>query len=600
MTNTGIFSTPLDTYVDQAKPALRYYGTKHLSISAQASNAKYAYLQFALAALPAGAIVTSAVLEVKAYGAFAAATVKVSRVTAAWLQNKMTYTNRPAVTTSGQVTSAVPATANGGVISLDVTAIVQAWASGQPNRGFRLETTATSTRSIHSAQTGTGANRPVLKITAYMPPAAPTGLTPGGDTYKVAVARPEFLWTPDRRLFRDQEAYRAIAYSDAGHTTEVWNSGWVTTTGTGHTAPSDLASGSTWYWGIQTRSTAGVESPMAYATVERVVASTVSILTPSATVNDAQFTVSWSVTGGTQLAWRVLVFDPDLPDVMVADSGWTTGSETSWTPSESTQVQLSPKTVRVMVVDTDTGYHVQPGAPAQVYSDLTVTYAEGVTTPATSLTATPTDPMPGMVLTAVGGGTPDEWVWLRDDVEIARTPGDTPTYTDYEARPRVAHTWKVRASTAEVNSTAVSATATITPKYIWLLDPEDPTWWLALAEQNEAGLAYSGESEAAVIRGAKYRQLIVDSLRGYEGTISGGVYESLPGLDGEGAQSLRDRVWHLKRNGTRVFRLIMSDQNIPVLVDPPSVQVQLRPGKELEFGIAMTVYQYGELPWEQV
>jgi len=54
-------------------------------------------------------------------------------------------------------------------------------------------------------------------------------------------------------------------------------------------------------------------------------------------------------------------------------------------------------------------------------------------------------------------------------------------------------------------------------------------------------------------------------------------------------------IEHVKTYPTRVLRFIVADYNIPVIVR--NATPILRPDPELEFGISMTVAQYGEVPW---
>lgn len=602
MANTAVFDVALDTYALETKPTTRFHGSKNLIVDGNGAAEAQAFLLPSTANIPRGLVVASASLGIKAAAAGATTNLTLQRVTSSRAIPKLTWGNKPTATTSGQSVTATGALSLNELVTLDAAAIVQAWANGSPKLGLRIISSASGQRKFWSRQAPSSNKRPKLTITGYLPPSKPSALSPANNS-TVGTEFPTLSWAPEVGLFKTQEGFRVKIYSDAGLTTLTEDSGWVVSASPTYTATVGLAASDERWWTVQTRSHTGVESPVSAATkITRIAKPTVSILDPGAVVNDAVVTTEWSISAGAQLAWRVQHFDPDEPETILADSGWTNNTDTSWTTADSTQVQSSPKTVRVSVLTDLSPTVPQPGVPVESLAEETYSYAAGATTGVSALTATETSPKPGMRLEFTRASAPDEFVFLVDGIEIERgdaadyfVSGTTYRFDDHLSSPRTEHEWSVIAVVGGIDSPAADVTGSVKPYYIWLLDPADPEWWLALADQQDVGLEFTEDSEVVAIRGSDRMQLISDTLRGYEGIVSGSVYESLPDLGDLSAQSLRERVWHLKANRTRIYRLILADQNIPVVVR--NVQVGLRPHEELRFGISFEAYQQGEIPW---
>lgn len=96
-----------------------------------------AYLLFPLSAIPAGATVTSASLQVYVndWPFDGSASLGVYRVTASWDEG-LTWATRPAA--DGTLRDSAEVSSVEGWVSWDVTSLVQAWHSGTANYGFML------------------------------------------------------------------------------------------------------------------------------------------------------------------------------------------------------------------------------------------------------------------------------------------------------------------------------------------------------------------------------------------------------------------------------------------------------------------------------
>lgn len=115
---------------------------------------------------------------------------QVRRITAAWDPSAITWSNQPATTATGAVTSTAAkgynSTCPAGHVSWDVDAIVQAWADGQPNYGLRIaavdETDALTWRRYHSANQTDGSHNatyePSLTVSYNTKPGAATQVSP--------------------------------------------------------------------------------------------------------------------------------------------------------------------------------------------------------------------------------------------------------------------------------------------------------------------------------------------------------------------------------------------------------------------------------------
>jgi hypothetical protein len=123
-------------------------------------------------------------------------TLTAQRCSAKWSVNKLTY-NEPATggvgvtgSTASVTVSGVPA---GTLCEIDVTSMMQTVASGAAWYGLRVSSNTTSDVTVHSAQSPTGAMRPVLVVTWSVPLDEPDGLRPAGSRV-TSVATPFLAW----------------------------------------------------------------------------------------------------------------------------------------------------------------------------------------------------------------------------------------------------------------------------------------------------------------------------------------------------------------------------------------------------------------------
>lgn len=123
------------------------------------------YVKFDLSALPAGATVQSASLQlVGGPTTVSTAPVTARRVTSTWSESTMTYNSRPSTSSSGVVTGAAVASGGTEVLSLDVTAMVVARGTATIAHGWELRPNGTNDSWWYSGEWSTAAQRPTLTV----------------------------------------------------------------------------------------------------------------------------------------------------------------------------------------------------------------------------------------------------------------------------------------------------------------------------------------------------------------------------------------------------------------------------------------------------
>ena len=596
----GVFQqSPTRSYANHPKYPILHTGS---------SRTTYMYVLFG--GVPSGPAVRieSALLKFWVSVAWSgSSTIEASQVTSTWSPSSLTWNRMTAGdgSVSGGATAsvAVSSPTKYQLVTLDVTTIAQAWASGAANYGVRISASGTDDRGLFPAgATGKDAvYKPVLDITYSTKPAAPTGLSPAFGQ-QVSVAKPTLTWP-----YADQSPLQAIQVQV--NTSDSWgspaeDSGELVSQVPQYTVTNSVSDGTTRYWRARVKNQANQWSDWSQAATFGYTAKpTFSITSPSddSTVNDVTPPVLWSaLSAGTQKAWELRMLGGG--DRVIASSGIQAGALTSGSLTTPIPVAGVPVDFEVRLLDTvdraDT-----PGDSPWISERVTVTYGGGTGhDPVTNLKAMQTGPKPFIILVWKRDAVPDGYTIFRDGRPIAQPdPGDLwdgvdgYTWVDTTAAPHQSHTYVVAAVVNDVAVESSPVSARAETYYIWLIDPDDTDWWLALADQDSASLTLGDSSVIYDVRGSDRKVLIAAGLQGYEGTVSGGLYTDLPGLDGLTAADLRDRVWRTKIDPTHVFRLVIGDMNIPVVVR--NVNVVPTSHADVNFAASFEAYQQGELPW---
>jgi len=510
--------------------------------------------------MPANATVTSAILTFQQAGALAGSiTVQIQRHSANWQASKATWNNRPGV--SGTVVSVTKtAPADGTLWAFDVTADVAAFVGGTvANYGWRLN--STSATAVNTRGSAASVGKPTLVITYMTPTDAPINLVPAGNQ-SVSVAKPwlTFQAPPDTTAINVQiDADMAAAYDfDSGDVNATTGSLDLTTTAFG-----GLVAGTPKYWRARTKSSLGYSAFSGWVQMQRTAKPTVTITSPGATTDDTTPPVVWSVAGGTQVSWQVII---TVAGKVVADSGQTVGTETTWTPPKAVSTIGTSATAEVRIWDA-VDRVATAGDP--VYANATLTFTAqgtGSVTPATGMTAVPDGFAPFVTITGTRAAAPDSWQVVRDNTYIASglspASANLAAYQDWTADPNKPHTYRAAPYTNGVGTASGGPTVTVTPTClgIWLVDPVTPTIRAVIWGDNDGDW---DATELAVVHqpvaGPPVRRVI------YRPPLSGSVTGELVDVAGQTADAQITSLYDFKSNN-RDLRLVLGDRNLLVRV----------------------------------
>lgn len=360
-----------------------------------------AYLYFTRPKLPAGAVITNAILRLwpgQSTGV-TSGTINVHHLTSAFDPASLIWTAQPTV---GSLVSSLTRTWYNGGASMDfsVTAEVQAIVNGGQWFGWRISSaTADATQWFGSSQSGViNGSAMELVIDYQAPPPAPTDLYPNSNR-QVNSSKPTLSWVSQGGQTADQLAFKVQVAADSAFTTSLYTSNEIASAASSYdlnvASPTftALTAGQSRYWRVQVKNSQGVWSNWSNAAQFTYVAAfAVTITAPSgATTADPTPTVTWTYTG-TQQAYQVLVRGPrsatDATTIDLYDSGIKYGTTATmdlpvgvilW-PNGSYQI-----TVRVWAT---TNVVSVTGTPSYDQSTKTVQWVPSGATPSVQLLVT--------------------------------------------------------------------------------------------------------------------------------------------------------------------------------------------------------------------
>jgi hypothetical protein len=604
-----IVRTGIDSWVDQAAPTVKHGTAVKLSLNGPAgTNDRRAFVHFARP-FPLGATILSAKLRLFAGMTWTGQTITAKRVIAKWSEALVTWNNAPAVTTLNQASVASSAAA-GGMIELDVTAMLQDVSSGIAPAGFfgfRLELGSDVTRSVHSAEATNANLRPLLEVTWSMPPDGPVNLAPAAGL-GVSLSKPILAW-----VFRDRDAGAAQASSQvqistsADFTTPEYDSGKVANTAQlwdlAPTAYAGLAADAVRFWRVRVWDDTDIVSAWSDAvSFTRKTQGTLAITSPSgATVDDLSPRIAWTLTGRTQEAYRVLVFELPAagPPIQRHDSGKITSTDLFYTVPEGIIVSGPSYRVELRVFDTIDRQAI-PLDPDYTVDTQDFTYSRsGAPAAVTSLTAAASPAGgPGVQLDFSRSAQPDYFALKVDGVEVVPridpadvfVSGTSYRFTYWGATPRVSHTYEVEAVVnsggalqhSDANSTA---NFTTTPTGIWLVDEDDGLYAKVVGQQTP-GLGIGESGTTHYLRGKRAPVRITDTVRGYEGDLAGQLR----------GKAMRDAFLELKGR-LKVLRLVVGDVTIRVVLEDVSTAPTPLAGDRL-FGCTFGIVQVDDFTFD--
>ena len=602
----------VDGFVREDHPNRNYSESRVLRVQ---GTSVYSFL-YAPNPAPAGATILSATLRLYTHEVSGSTTLSVVRFKGKYAASRVTFDTMPIVTgnyasvTQGPVPDQT-------VWEFDVTPHIQTVVDGTDWHGWQLSTSSSSEVRLYSANYP-GDVRPELVVEWSDAPDAPTEMSPaGGRAISQAAPVVRFDYT-DVSGSTTLDAVQVQVDAAGSWVSPDWDSGEVTSPvpelDLGAAGWSGLADGGSAWWRVRVRDAAGVWSDWsAGAQFSRATKGALTLTNPPdldpdpSYVEDTTPPITWSYTG-TQTAWMVIIFEDGQPwQHWLWTSGKVAGTETTVTPPPGV-IKRTDRTywVKVMVWD-DALREYTPGDPVYtpIYRAFTYDLTTGVS-PASSLTVAPDADQLGAVLTFARGTQPDAWTIVRDGQVVAADldPADldspdtlTWQWTDDTAHPRREHTWEARAvvngQTSKGNPTAA---ATLEPVGIWLIDPNTGTR-VVLAGEESGEWTMGEQSTRFEPLGAEHPILVTQGMRGYEGSISGLLIDwaAPPSMVGRTAQGERDHLLELKGRAGSKYRLVINDQNIPVVVS--NVSVYPLPGQSMRFAAGFDFFQSGELDY---
>lgn len=582
-----------DTFVKQNRPSDKHAGTDYLEFSSISGSNRYAYLSFARP-FPKGVTILSAKLRMtQRYDEVGSTTVTLKKVTQAWTSTKMTWNNKPAVTTTDSKALTKGALPKYTVWEFDVTTHMQAVADGAAWYGWRFETNNTTYyRQFFSANASVSGRsvKPTLEIVYIEKPSKPTQLAPAGGRV-TALAKPvlRFDFT-DSQGSTTMQAFQVQMNTTNVFTAPAFDTGTVLASvpqlDLSTTAYAGLADGATVYWRVRVQDDSGLWSSWSDATsFTRRNKPTLTIINPPAGVIDEPTPpIIWSLTGGTQTAYQVIVKNANGD--WLHSSGKLTSADVDYTiPAGVIKASGVTYGLELRVWDTYSREST-PGDTAWIAAAKNVTYNYDATTnPVTALTAALQFPKPVVKLTWSRSLAPDSFVVRRDGEIIkallepldAFVSGTSYQYTDYDASPGKAHVYQVDA-VVNGKTSADSPTVTVTPKAvgIWLMDPAEDIY-VQILDADEGSWSMGEEAGMFSPLGGTKSVRVTQALRGYEGSLSGRIAEYPDSLGTISEQE--DDIWKLKSRPGRTYTLALSDISMKVVIG--NVVVAPLPGKEL-------------------
>ena len=515
-------------------------------------------------------------------------TLGLRRITASWNEKSLAWKNRPAVVGADDASATVAAGAAAGtLIEFNVTAAMQAVADGGDYFGFQVApdpAVAAGPILVAASEATNTDRRPILVVDWTEPPDAPTDLRPGGARF-VSVSKPTLSWSFGDVLdpgayqsafqvqIDDVETFAAPDY-DSGQI-----AGGSSQLVLAATAYAGLpANGAVRYWRVRVWDDTGRASDWSDPQQVRYCPlGVVAVTTPPSPTPDVRPVVTWTfapaalpagVASTAQQAWRALIErQSGTAWVVVADSGLTTGTETSWTPTAPLPNLAASYRARVQIADVLSREAVN-AAPSLAEATRSFVYgASGAVPDPTGLAATIVNGY-AVKLTWSRAVRPDHWaleadgVIVADDIDV-EPAGTAYAWTWYGALPRQSTAIKLHAvdlvSGAFALSPGAPLTVQTTPIGIWLVDPTTGEQ-VHIAGRDQLG-AEIGETAAAYPRlGDRAPVVVTELVRGYEGAVSG---ELVP-WDGQLPRAAKALLIDLRERAD--LRLVLGDLNLPVAI----------------------------------
>jgi hypothetical protein len=585
----------IDAWTTDGSPAANTGEGKWLRVQ-DGTPTKYAWIHFKNPA-PNGATILTGELHLFDVGSFGSSvTIHAKRADGRWSESGINFNTQPGVTGT-TVTRTQTSSADAAEWVLDVAAHLQTMCDGAANYGWRLDTTDTTERKFYSLNADD--NRPYLLVEWADEPDAPTELSPAGGS-AVSISKPTFTFN-----FHDVSGETRMAAlrlqinaTNTGWTSDATTGGFASpdfdteTDSPGGVASHDpeydsstgtfggITAAATKWWTVQVQDAAGLWSDWSEpAHFTRVARGTLTIGSPAgSTVSDPTQTIIWSLSGATQIAWSVTVWDDSDPGEPIYSTGRRAGTATSWTLPKGV-VNDEGIVYRLRVRVWDEPLRVQtPGDPIHTEVVTTFHFVEDPTpnAPASVNVAQVNSGQPHIKLDIVRSSAPDFFTIVRNgkilDTDVVPADiflsGTTYRYIDRTAVPNVSYTYKVRSKVSGVVGPARTGSPdpfTYRVGEVWLLDWTNPGSSRLVPIVNSLGDdTFDMPELGAVYAPVDGDHVIapVQSQRGLEGHIEGRIV-ARAALSA--AASVADMLY-FKAHPANDLRMVIGGQNLRVVV----------------------------------
>lgn len=639
MSRTVVSSAGTDVTVRQDAQYTVYAGSPVLQATGGSGAVRSSLLLMPTLA-PKGSTVLSAVLSLTQVAALTGSVqVNVQTYTGSWQEATASWHSTGGAASVGGPLSTMTKTAPGAgtVWQMDVTAAVQAAVNGGAFHGFRITSTVTPQviqfNSMNASQT---ALRPTLTVTYASQPDTPVNLRPA--VAATGVPQPVLSYSfsePGGNTTIGQQQVQVA--NDSGFTSIAYDSGVVDAGGDASfdlsTTGFSLTAGTTYYWRVKCSDADGVWStwstavPLLYQPLATPV-----ITSPAPVPNNyvTEYTPPILWTFANQTYYRVYVVNAALPWKVLYDTGKVPGN------AQGHSVPLydptmAPINVGGGVWEGPVGFdasHDQWIATVQCWDNVTRESTQGLPSsasasiefsvkydptvlPPSNFTARAVDDSPGWVdLSWIRATAPDSWTLERDGKVLIDNfvPGDSSGLTfdgtTYRLRDHHLgggnHTYTLRAVVNNVKSAnPPSATVLSMVEGIWLYDPADPENSLVVVGDQTMQFAQTDMASNYQVQGAYAPVRVVMGLAGLSGTVGPAMLRDRS--DTLTNAVMKRRLKQMKARPIDTFRLILGDENIPVLLQdimaPPHPQTR---SDQVLSNVSFGFQQNGEFDFAQV
>jgi hypothetical protein len=561
MATTTVIRQGYDTWVSSSDPTSKHPRDNRLRLD---STTAYAYVYFPLGPELRNVTILSATLYVYGRGTgWGTNTVTVKSIAQGWDAGTLTWNNKPSVgATSATLTQTNPDDPTEWAI--DVSSLVQEFASGSRWRGMRLSIGDTTERRFNSLNAPS--HKPRLEVRWTQAPAAPVDLSPGGGR-AVSTSRPMLTWSNENSPAGTDLTDFEVQIDPAANvgTAVTFTGSDVAELDLEQTAYAGLANAASTQWRVRVKNDSGIWSAWSdWASFKRVDKEPVTILTPGSTVAEYTPPVAWS-TPFEQTAWRLIVTELDDTSIVLHDTGRKSGATQDYTiPAKDARTDRRilrddrDYLLEVRAFDTE-DREATTDDPAYSSAFVVFHYEDDPTPdPVVNLTAEQVGFTPYVDLTWQRDTTPDAWtITVNNKAVDTAIPGAdlliSGTFYKYrykDGAPNVPLDFRVKPTVNGGTGPSPVVTVTTKPAGVWVLGPDDIDVLITGKELGDFSMPDRGTT--FVLPGSRTPVRVTQGVGGWQGSISGRLVEAA----GRTAEGWRNRLLALKKRGESVTLLV--------------------------------------------